>query len=163
MPRGSDGHARKIDRIAPLDPKEEIIVVAFITNGGNQTAAWRAGNPNSKAKPETAHVEASKFFRQPKVRLRISELRSEVASKLSADAALSLDQHMQKLRELRDEARQRGQLSAAIKAEVKRGELAGLYVKRVESGEPGDFDRMTTEELRAYVYGDDMRPKPKEH
>ena len=38
MPRGSDGHARKIDRIAPLDPKEEIIVVAFITNGGNQTA-----------------------------------------------------------------------------------------------------------------------------
>jgi len=82
MPRGSDGHARKIDRIAPLDPKEEIIVVAFITNGGNQTAAWRAGNPNSKAKPETAHVEASKFFRQPKVRLRISELQSEDAAKL---------------------------------------------------------------------------------
>ena len=67
---------------------------------------------------------------------------------------------MQKLRELRDEARQRGQLSAAITAEVKRGELASLYVKRVE---PGDFDRMTTEELRAFIYGDDTRSKPKKH
>jgi hypothetical protein len=30
---------------------------------------------------------------------------------------------MEKLRELRDQARERGQLSAAIQAEVKRGEL----------------------------------------
>jgi len=145
----------------PLDPKDETIVAAYISNGGNQTAAWRVGNPRSKAKRETVHVEASKFFRQPKVRLRISELRSEVASKLSADAALYVEQHMQKLRELRDEACQRGQLSAAITAEVKRGELAGLYVKRVEAGEPGDFARMTTEELKAYVYGDDPRSKPR--
>jgi hypothetical protein len=137
----------------PLDPKDEAIVAAYISNGGNQSGAWRAGYPRSKAKPETVHVEASKFFSRPKVRLRISELRSEVASKLSAEAALSVDQHMQKLRELRDEACLRGQLSAAIKAEVKRGELAGLYVKRVESGELGDFARMTTEELRAFVYG----------
>jgi hypothetical protein len=151
-------------QMPPLDPKDESIVAVYVGNGGNQTAAWRAGNPNSKARPATAHVEASKFFRQPKVRLRVSELRSEVASKISADAALSVEQHMQKLRELRDEACQRGQLSAAITAEVKRGELAGLYVKRVEAGEPGDFAHMTTEELEAYVYGDGAaRTKPKEH
>jgi hypothetical protein len=58
----------------PLDPKDETIIAAYVTNGGNQTEAWRAGNPKSKAKPQTVHVEASKFFRQPKVRLRISEL-----------------------------------------------------------------------------------------
>src|SRR5262245_32682197 len=103
-------------------------------------------------------------FRQPKVRLRISELRSEVANKLSADAALTLEQHMQRLRELRDDARKRGQLSAAITAEVKRGELMGLYAKRIEPGEPGDFARMTMEELKAFVNGDDARTKkPSKH
>jgi hypothetical protein len=56
----------------PLDPKDETIVAAYISNGGNQTEAWRAGNPKSKAKPQTVHVEASKFFRQPKVRLQAS-------------------------------------------------------------------------------------------
>ena len=52
-------------------------------------------------------------------------------------------------------------MSAAINAERLRGELMGLYVKRVESGEPGEFSRMTIEELRAFVYGDDVRSKPK--
>jgi len=152
MPRDPHGHARKIDRISPLDPKGEIIVAAYISNGGNQTAAWRAGNPNSKAKPETAHVEASKFFRQPKVRQRISELHSEVASKLSADAVLSVEQHMQKLHELRDEACQRGQLSAAITAEVKRGELMRFYVKQVESAHVNEFSHMSNEELEAFIW-----------
>jgi hypothetical protein len=63
---------------------------------------------------------------------------------------------MQKLEELRDDAQQRGQLSAAIQAEVKRGELRRFYVKQVETGEAGDFSRMSTEELRAYVYGEQL-------
>ena len=58
--------------------------------------------------------------------------------------------------------RQRGQLSAAITAEVKRGELMGLF-KRVESREPGDFARMTKDELRAFGYGDDTQSKTKKH
>jgi hypothetical protein len=66
---------------------------------------------------------------------------------------------MEKLRELRDDAQQRGQLSAAMQAEVKRGELRRFYVKQVESGEAGDFDRMSTEELRAYVNGEKLPPK----
>ena len=54
----------------PLDPKEEAIVAAYISNGGDQTAAWRVGNPKSKAKRKTMHEETSKFFRQPKVRTK---------------------------------------------------------------------------------------------
>jgi hypothetical protein len=146
----------------PLDPKDETIVAAYITNGGNQTEAWRAGNPKSKAKPQAVHVEASKFFRQPKVRLRISELQSEVASKLSADAALSVEQHMLKLRELRDEARQRGQLSAAINAERLRGELMGFYVKQIATRDVDEFSRMTNAELEAFVYGN-KKPAKSNH
>lgn len=147
--------------MTPLDPKDETIVAAYISNGGNQTAAWRVGNPRSKAKPETVHVEASKFFRQPKVRLRISELQSEVANELSADVALSVEQHMMKLRELRDEAHQRGQLSAAIKAETLRGELMGFYVKQIATSAVDDFSRMTDAELEAFIYGNKKLAKSK--
>jgi hypothetical protein len=48
--------------------------------------------------------------------------------------------------------------SAAIRAEELRGQLRRFYVKQVESGDVGDFSRMSTEELRAYVYGDDELP-----
>jgi len=62
------------------------------------------------------HEEASQFFRQPKVRTRISELQSEVASKLPADAALAIEVHMLKLRDLRDKAASLNHMSAAINA-----------------------------------------------
>jgi hypothetical protein len=105
-------------------------------------------------------------FAQGKVRARIVELHAEIASRSATAAALTLDAHMEKLRELRDEARQRGQLSAAIQAEVKRGELRRFYVKQVESGDAGEFDRMTDDELREYIAGQDkilasLEGKPK--
>ena len=58
---------------------------------------------------------------------------------------------MKKLRELRDDARQRGQLSAAIQAEVKRGELRRFYVKQIETGDAHEFDRKSKEELRQII------------
>lgn len=117
----------------PLDPKSEAILAAYLENGGSQTEAWKAAHPDSKAKPASIHVKASQFFKQDKVRLRIVELQAKVEDKVVASAALTLEAHMQKLAELRDKAEQRGQLSAAIAAEVKRGELNRLYVKQVES------------------------------
>jgi hypothetical protein len=66
------------------------------------------------------------LVRQPKVRLRISELQSEVASKLSANAAITVEEHMLKLRELRDKAASLNQMSAAINAERLHGELRGF-------------------------------------
>jgi hypothetical protein len=121
-------------------------------------ASNQAGRCRSRAQAAHCHRFA---FAQSKVRTRILELHAEVASKLSDDAALTVQEHMVKLRELRDEARQRGQLSAAIQAEVKRGELRRFYVKQVETGDAGEFSRMSDEELRAFVYGDDeLPPKP---
>ena len=131
--------------------KEEVMIAAYIKNGGNQTAAWKSGHPKCKANPKTQHEAASKFFRQAKVRTRILQLQAQVASQSVTAAALILDAHMEELRELRDEARQRGQLSAAIQAEVKRGELLRFYVKQVESGDAGEFSRMTDEELREFI------------
>jgi hypothetical protein len=58
---------------------------------------------------------------------------------------------MEMLRVLRDRADQRGQTSAAIRAEELREQLNRFYVKQVETGDAGEFARMTTEELRKYV------------
>jgi hypothetical protein len=37
--------------------------------------------------------------------------------------------------------------------------LLRFYVTQVESGDVGDFSRMTDEELRAYVFGGEIPPK----
>jgi hypothetical protein len=37
------------------------IIAAYVKNGGNQSAAWKTANPDSKAKPESIHQKASKF------------------------------------------------------------------------------------------------------
>jgi hypothetical protein len=96
-------------------------------------------------------MTSSSQFRQHKVRTRIVELHAEIAAQSAPTIALTLDAHLEKLRELRDEARQRGQLSAAIQAEVKRGEARRFYVKQVETGDVNEFSRMTDDELRAFI------------
>jgi len=42
-------------------------------------------------------------------------------------------------------------LSAAITAEVKRGELMRFYVKQVESAHVNKFSHMSDEELEAFI------------
>ena len=42
-------------------------------------------------------------------------------------------------------------MSAAITAEVKRGELMRFYVKQVESAQVNKFSQMSDEELKAFI------------
>ena len=42
-------------------------------------------------------------------------------------------------------------MSAAITAEVKRGELMRFYVKQVESAQVNEFSRMSDKELEAFI------------
>jgi hypothetical protein len=57
----------------------------------------------------------------------------------------------EELRSLRDLAKSAGQLSAAISAEVKRGELRRFYVKQIESAHVNEFSNMTEEELERII------------
>ena len=115
-----------------LDPQSEAIIAAYIENGGNQTEAWKVGHPNSKAKPASIRVEASKFFSDPNIRLTLAERQSKVASEVSAKLSLTLESHAAELERLREMAKERGLIAAAVAAEVKRGEVAGLYIKKVD-------------------------------
>ena len=75
-------------------------------------------------------------------------------------AALTIEQHMPELRALRDLARERGMLSAAIAAAVKRGRLRGFYVKQIATGGADEFTRMRTP-VEAFIYGDEKPLKSK--
>jgi hypothetical protein len=82
---------------------------------------------------------------------------------------LSFEQHMAKLRELRDTATANGKLGAAVRAEYLRGKAAGLY-DRLEHSTVNEFARMSDEELRQVIVdhaqalealGIDLSPAPK--
>jgi hypothetical protein len=48
-------------------------------------------------------------------------------------------------------AKSAGQLSAAISAEVERGELRRFYVKEIESANANEFSKMSDEELDRFI------------
>jgi len=135
-----------------LDPQETAFVAAYLETT-NASESYRRCNPKAKKwKPQAVHVEASRMLARPNVRLRLAALQAKVEEK----GLLSLEEHMEELRNLRELAKTNGQLSAAIQAEVKRGELRRFYVKQVESGQAGEFSRMSDEELDAFLNDEEL-------
>lgn len=79
-------------------------------------------------KDATIHRAAHELIGNTKISARIMELRGMAANA----AVLSLDQHMDDLRSLREDARSAGQYGAAINAEISRGKARGFYVTKTE-------------------------------
>ena len=129
-----------------LTLKQEKFVNALLETANQYEAYCRAYECTNMSRG-AIDVEASKLAGHPKIALRLGQFR---ASK-TAEAILTLEAHMSELQSLRDAAKTAGQLSAAITAEVKRGELMRFYVKQVESGHANEFSRMTDEELEAFI------------
>ena len=57
---------------------------------------------------------------------------AKLLEKQKQRAEVSVDSHLTELSHLRDEAKDSGQIAAAISAEVSRGKVAGLYIDRKE-------------------------------
>lgn len=110
-----------------LTPRE-IKFANLLVEGKSQSEAFRQTHPHSKRwKSEAVHVNASKLA--AKVQLRVKAMQEEAKER----SLLTLEDHMSKLQELRDKAAETATWSAAISAEVKRGELMGYYVNRSEN------------------------------
>ena len=62
---------------------------------------------------------------------------------------------MVELARLRNEARARGKLGAAVKAEFLRGRLCGHYDRKAEPRMASKFDGMSDEQLRAHILEQD--------
>lgn len=85
-------------------------------------------------------------YRSPHVVAAIREREAEIA----AQVAVTRTRHLRELMRLRDAAAEAGNFSAAVNAEVKRGQAAEdpIYIDRREI-RTGDIDSMTREQVEA--------------
>lgn len=62
-----------------LTPKQEAFCYAYIENGGNASAAYRASYDAGEMQPESIRVEACRLLSNPNVALTVRSLREAVA------------------------------------------------------------------------------------
>ena len=93
---------------------------------------------------ESLEVSSSRLWNSSKFRLWRAALAQDQRNK----GNLEMDEHQAVLESLRDEARNSGNLGAAVQAEVNRGKAAGLYVERHEDISSGpDIRELPLNEL----------------
>lgn len=135
-----------------LTQRQENFCAAYIETG-NATEAYRRAYSTEGMKPATVNRKAKALIDMGKIRARIEEARAPVME----EAALTLQAHLQHLKELRDTAAANGHYAAAISAEIARGRAAGLYTVKKEIS-------TTCEQLpqRVIFYYPDNGKRPKE-
>jgi hypothetical protein len=92
---------------------------------------------------------ASRLIGKDKVKSRIRELQEQAAMSIS----ITLEGQIAKLEDLLNRAKELKQISAGVAAIDKQNELMGFKVQRVESKRVDEFENMSDEELRQYIYG----------
>lgn len=122
-----------------LTSKQEKFAQA-VASGKNNSDAYREAYDARRMQPASVNVNASKLMADAKVALRVAALRKPAA----ANASMTLERHLQDLKDLRDQAMDARQFSAAIAAEVARGKASGVHVEKSEQ-------TVTTRELPASV------------
>lgn len=106
-----------------MTPKQEAFVQQYLVDLNATQAAIRAGFSQ-----KTAYSAGQRLLKHVEVAAAITEARR----KLAARADFTVDQHMDELAKIRDAAFKASQYSAASKAEMARGKVAGFYVDRIE-------------------------------
>lgn len=106
-----------------MTPKQQRFVTEYLKDLNATQAAIRAGYAESGA-----GVEGARLLKNANVAQAIAVRQVRVAERND----LTVDAHLETLATLRDAALAKEQYGAAISAEVKRGEVAGFYVKRTE-------------------------------
>ena len=100
---------------------KERLFARYVAEGRTQAASARmagyASNPDKKG---------SELVKKPE----IASLIQEKSLELEQNRAVSLQDHLDSLAMLRDDARDAGQYSAAIQAEHHRGKASRLYVEQ---------------------------------
>lgn len=112
-----------------LKSDEKVFIEEYLKTG-SQYLAYLVARPHSKLwkKESAVRVAAWKLFNRPNIKFYIEAARKACEKK----HMLTLESHLEELRLLREMAKEKSDLSSAIKAEVSRGKAKGLYVTRVE-------------------------------
>ena len=110
-----------------LTPRQEKFAQE-VASGKTQAEAYRLAYNVDKSKDSSIHVNASKLMSNTKIQQRVDEIRMPVIQA----KRLTLENHLEDLKALRNMAIKEGKLSAAINAEIARGKAAGVAIDRVE-------------------------------
>ena len=109
-----------------LNSKQKKFCREYLKGQTATQAAIKAGYTKDR---KDAKTQGSVLLNHnPVVRNYLIELEMSLAER----DAVSLESHLSTLHDLREEARDQGQVSAAITAEVHRGKAGGLYIDRRE-------------------------------
>lgn len=139
--------------MADLTPKQESFCLAYLETG-SASEAYRQAYDADGMKPETINKRASELLLNGEIAGRLESLRAPVREA----AQISLRQHLDDLKRLRDLAEASEKYGPAIQAEVARGKASGLYVEKQEiSGPNGGPVQITRIELVAPVIKNDDR------
>jgi phage terminase small subunit len=122
------------------NPKHEKFARALVKGMSQLDAATEAGYGASK-------TYASNLTRRPQIVARVQELQMRGAER----AAVTIESLILEAGEIQRRAMEDGQYSAATAALTAKAKLAGKWVEKSEVGKPGDFDRMTEEELETFI------------
>lgn len=109
-----------------LTPKQESFCIAYLETS-NASEAYRRAFSCSRSKPETINRMAKELIDLPKITARLQEMRAPAVKA----AQITLEQHLNDLKRLRDLAESAAKFGPAIAAEIARGKAAGLYVENL--------------------------------
>jgi phage terminase small subunit len=129
-----------------LTIKQENFCLHYIETG-NASEAYRRSYDVSKMKETSVNRLAKELMDNIKIASRIAALRKPVVER----AQVTLEQHLNDLKELRDAAWLNKKYGPAIQAEISRGKASGHYIERSEVGEPGAFDKLDDDELERSI------------
>jgi phage terminase small subunit len=109
-----------------LTPKQENFCLAYLETG-NASEAYRRSYDAEKMSDATVNRSAKELMDNPKITARL-----EVLRKPAIEAAqITLTDHLNDLKRLRDLAEADGKFSAAVSAEMARGKASGLYTENL--------------------------------
>lgn len=127
--------ARKTEFLANKDPltglsKQQELFCLEVVKNGVLTTAYELVFPELCAGKDRMNIgrRACALSKKPEIQKRLGELRQIIRE----ETGISLAEHLNELKNLRDLAKQLKQMGPAVAAETGRGKVSGLYVEKVE-------------------------------
>lgn len=127
-----------------LTHKQEMFCIAYVETG-NASEAYRRAYDCKGSNEATINRTAKETLDNPKITARIQELRKPAVER----AQITLEQHLNDLKRLRDAAEASEKFGPAIQAEVSRGKASGLYVEQIKHS--GDITVLTEEQRKQRI------------
>ena len=127
---------------AKLTERQIKFAELLVYNEGKMSPAECAKEAGYVTRPRQAASELRNPKYSPLVVRYIGELRAEVQEKYG----ITFDRHISELAKIRDQALGKGAWSAAVNAEVARGQAGGLYVDQ-KLIMTGNIDQLSEKEL----------------